>query len=64
MDSLDGDAEAILVDDGPTDRTRELMQQAVGGDRGSGLVRLSGTSATRIALTAGGIDVARGCVWS
>jgi len=28
MDALDGDSEAILVDDGSRDRTWELMQQA------------------------------------
>ena len=59
MDSLDGDAEAILVDDGSTDRTWELMQQAAGGDPRIRLVRLSRNFGHQIALTAG-VDVARG----
>jgi glycosyltransferase involved in cell wall biosynthesis len=32
MDALDGDAEAILVDDGSVDRTYELMLEAASTD--------------------------------
>ena len=60
MDALDGDAEAILVDDGSRDRTYELMR---GGRAGrSALPRSSGcraTSATR-SRSPPGVDVAAG----
>src|SRR5262252_4000020 len=39
MDALDGDAEAILVDDGSRDRTYELMVKAVSTDPRFRLVR-------------------------
>ncbi len=59
MESLDGDAEAILVDDGSSDRTWELMQKAAAADRRFRLVRLSRNFGHQIALTAG-VDLARG----
>jgi dolichol-phosphate mannosyltransferase len=59
MDALDGDAEAILVDDGSTDRTWELMQHAAEGDPRIRVVRLSRNFGHQIALTAG-VDIARG----
>jgi dolichol-phosphate mannosyltransferase len=59
MDSLDGDAEAILVDDGSSDGTWELMQQAAAADPRVRLVRLSRNFGHQVALTAG-VDVARG----
>jgi len=59
MDALDGDSEAILVDDGSRDRTWELMQQAAKADPRIRLVRLSRNFGHQLALTAG-IDVSRG----
>jgi polyisoprenyl-phosphate glycosyltransferase len=59
MDALDGDSEAILVDDGSRDRTWELMQQAAKGDPRIRLVRLSRNFGHQLALTAG-VDVSRG----
>jgi glycosyltransferase involved in cell wall biosynthesis len=59
MDALDGDAEAILVDDGSHDRTYELMQQAAQTDPRFRLVRLSRNFGHQIALTAG-VDLAEG----
>jgi len=59
MSSLDGDAEAILVDDGSTDRTWELMQETAAADPRFRLVRLSRNFGHQIALTAG-MDLARG----
>jgi len=59
MDSLDGDAEAILVDDGSLDRTYELMVEATAGDPRFRLVRLSRNFGHQIALTAG-MDLAQG----
>jgi glycosyltransferase involved in cell wall biosynthesis len=59
MDSLDGDAEAILVDDGSLDRTYELMVEATAGEPRFRLVRLSRNFGHQIALTAG-IDLAEG----
>ena len=59
MDALDGDAEAILVDDGSTDRTYELMQELAAADQRFKLVRLSRNFGHQIALTAG-VDVSSG----
>ena len=59
MDALDGDAEAILVDDGSRDRTYEQMVEAVQTDPRIRLVRLSRNFGHQIALTAG-IDLAAG----
>jgi glycosyltransferase involved in cell wall biosynthesis len=59
MDALDGEAEAILVDDGSRDRTYELMVEATAGDRRFRLVRLSRNFGHQIALTAGA-DLATG----
>jgi dolichol-phosphate mannosyltransferase len=59
MDALDGDAEAILVDDGSRDRTYQLMQRAARGDPRFRLVRLSRNFGHQIALTAG-VDLASG----
>jgi polyisoprenyl-phosphate glycosyltransferase len=59
MDSLDGAAEAILVDDGSTDRTYELMLEAARRDSRLRLVRLSRNFGHQMALTAG-VDLAVG----
>jgi dolichol-phosphate mannosyltransferase len=59
MDALDGDAEAILVDDGSRDRTWEVMQEAAKTDPRIRLVRLSRNFGHQLALTAG-VDVSRG----
>jgi glycosyltransferase involved in cell wall biosynthesis len=59
MDALDGDAEAILVDDGSRDCTFELMHEAARADPRFRLVRLSRNFGHQIALTAG-IDLAAG----
>ena len=59
MDALDGDAEAILVDDGSRDRTYELMVEATAGDERFRLIRLSRNFGHQIALTAG-VDLAAG----
>ena len=59
MDALDGDAEAILVDDGSSDRTYELMLEAARADPRFRLVRLSRNFGHQIALTAG-VDLATG----
>jgi glycosyltransferase involved in cell wall biosynthesis len=59
LDALDGDAEAILVDDGSRDRTYELMAEAAAADPRFRLVRLSRNFGHQIALTAG-IDLAAG----
>jgi glycosyltransferase involved in cell wall biosynthesis len=59
MDALDGDAEAILVDDGSRDRTYELMLQAAAADPRFRLIRLSRNFGHQIALTAG-VDLAAG----
>ena len=59
MDALDGDAEAILVDDGSRDRTHELMLDAAAKDPRIRVVRLSRNFGHQIALTAG-IDLADG----
>src|SRR6188768_677223 len=59
MGSLDGDAEAILIDDGSTDRTFDLMLTAAKADPRFKLVRLSRNFGHQIALTAG-LDLADG----
>jgi dolichol-phosphate mannosyltransferase len=59
MDALDGDAEAILVDDGSRDRTYELMVKGASVDPRFRLVRLSRNFGHQIALTAG-VDLATG----
>jgi dolichol-phosphate mannosyltransferase len=59
MDSLDGDVEAILVDDGSSDRTWPLLQAAAEEDSRIRLVRLSRNFGHQIALTAG-VDVSSG----
>jgi len=59
MDLLDGDAEAILVDDGSRDRTYELMLEAASVDPRFRLIRLSRNFGHQIALTAG-VDLAAG----
>lgn len=59
MDALDGDAEAILVDDGSRDRTHELMVRAAQTDPRIRVVRLSRNFGHQIALTAG-VDLAAG----
>jgi polyisoprenyl-phosphate glycosyltransferase len=59
MDALDGDAEAILVDDGSRDRTYELMLEAADKDPRLRAVRLSRNFGHQIALTAG-VDLAAG----
>jgi glycosyltransferase involved in cell wall biosynthesis len=59
MDALDGDAEAILVDDGSRDRTYELMLEAAAKDPRIRVVRLSRNFGHQIALTAG-VDLAAG----
>ena len=59
MDALDGDAEAILVDDGSRDRTYELMLAAAQDEPRLRLIRLSRNFGHQIALTAG-VDLAAG----
>jgi len=59
MDLLDGDAEAILVDDGSRDQTYERMLEASQGDPRIRLVRLSRNFGHQTALTAG-VDLAAG----
>jgi glycosyltransferase involved in cell wall biosynthesis len=59
MDRLDGDAEAILVDDGSRDRTYQLMLQASHADPRIRAIRLSRNFGHQIALTAG-VDVSSG----
>src|SRR6188472_1927561 len=59
MDALDGDAEAVLVDDGSRDRTYELMLAAAREEPRLRVVRLSRNFGHQIALTAG-VDVSAG----
>jgi glycosyltransferase involved in cell wall biosynthesis len=59
MDALDGDAEAVLVDDGSRDRTHELMLDAARTDPRIRIVRLSRNFGHQLALTAG-VDLASG----
>src|SRR5207245_7429115 len=59
MDRLDGDAEAILVDDGSRDRTYELMLVVAQTDPRFRVVRLSRNFGHQTALTAG-VDFSTG----
>jgi polyisoprenyl-phosphate glycosyltransferase len=59
MDRLDGDAEAILVDDGSSDRTYELMLRVSSVDPRFRVVRLSRNFGHQTALTAG-VDCSSG----
>ena len=59
LDALDGPAEAVLVDDGSTDGSYELMLSLHERDERFKLVRLSRNFGHQIALTAG-LDHARG----
>jgi glycosyltransferase involved in cell wall biosynthesis len=59
MDALDGDAEAIIVDDGSSDRTYERLFAEARADSRFKLVRLSRNFGHQIALTAG-VDLAAG----
>jgi glycosyltransferase involved in cell wall biosynthesis len=59
MDQLDGDAEAILVDDGSSDSSYESMVAARETDPRFKLLRLSRNFGHQIAVTAG-LDVASG----
>jgi glycosyltransferase involved in cell wall biosynthesis len=59
MDALDGDAEAILVDDGSRDRTYQLMVESTTNDPRFRLIKLSRNFGHQIALTAG-VDLAAG----
>jgi len=59
MDALDGDAEAILVDDGSRDRTYEQMLEAARTDQRIRVARLSRNFGHQTALTAG-VDLSSG----
>src|SRR5437868_10166059 len=59
MDRLDGDAEAITVDDGSSDRTYELLVEATREEPRLRLVKLSRNFGHQVALTAG-VDVSAG----
>jgi dolichol-phosphate mannosyltransferase len=59
MDALDGDSEAIIVDDGSRDRTYELLLAAAQDDSRFKLVKLSRNFGHQIALTAG-VDISTG----
>jgi polyisoprenyl-phosphate glycosyltransferase len=59
MNALDGEAEAILVDDGSRDRTHEVMLEAASADPRFRVIRLSRNFGHQIALTAG-VDLAAG----
>jgi dolichol-phosphate mannosyltransferase len=59
MDALDGDAEAILVDDGSRDHTYEVMLEGAREEPRLRLIRLSRNFGHQIALTAG-VDLAAG----
>ena len=59
MDQLDGDAEAIIVDDGSRDRTWDLILAAAEADPRIRAVRLSRNFGHQVALTAG-VDASAG----
>jgi dolichol-phosphate mannosyltransferase len=59
IDKLDGEAEVILVDDGSTDGSYELMRSAREKDPRFKLLRLSRNFGHQVAVTAG-LDVAAG----
>lgn len=59
MDELDGEAEAILVDDGSTDRTFPLLAELHERDPRFRVVRLSRNFGHQVAITAG-LDYADG----
>ena len=59
LDRLDGPAEAILVDDGSTDRSFELMLEARERDGRLKILRLSRNFGHQLAVTAG-LDAASG----
>jgi polyisoprenyl-phosphate glycosyltransferase len=59
MGKLDGDAEVVLVDDGSSDGSYELMRAAREADSRFKLIRLSRNFGHQIAVTAG-LDVAAG----
>jgi polyisoprenyl-phosphate glycosyltransferase len=59
MNALDGDVEAILVDDGSRDHTYERMVEATCEDPRFRLIKLSRNFGHQIALTAG-VDLAAG----
>src|SRR5437016_12884613 len=59
MDEVDGDAEAILVDDGSRDRTYEVMLAVARADPRFRVVRLSRNFGHQTALTAG-VDFSSG----
>ena len=59
MDELDGPAEAVLVDDGSTDSSYQLMVQARAEDARFKIVQLSRNFGHQLAITAG-MDLASG----
>jgi len=59
LEQLDGPAEVILVDDGSSDRSHELMLAAHGADSRIKVLRLSRNFGHQIAITAG-MDLATG----
>lgn len=59
LDRLDGPAETVLVDDGSSDRTYELMAAARVADPRLKILRLSRNFGHQVAVTAG-LDVAAG----
>jgi glycosyltransferase involved in cell wall biosynthesis len=59
LDQLDGPAEVLLVDDGSSDRSWELMLDLAGRDERFKLVGLSRNFGHQLAITAG-LDLARG----
>lgn len=59
LDRLDGPAEVIYVDDGSTDRSYEVMQEAHRGDSRFKLIRFSRNFGHEMATTAG-LDAATG----
>ncbi len=59
MDSLDGPAEAVVVDDGSSDRTGELLAAVSAADSRFKVVSLSRNFGHQVAVTAG-LDFARG----